>query len=439
MCAGVVHPTTGETITSYKNLIACPLLREVWTTTFGKEFGNLAQSDNKTGERGTNTMWQFNQRLSRRTHYTHSRSHNVKNPVEQCPQHQKCKVHGSRPQEFLFDCDAGSTRIYENATRIISGPHTRSVQPGQTHQKWWHTHQGCGAMLPDPYRSLWPWMTLDVGRELAEHLIRVLKEHYTVSIDWDGVLYCGIQINWNYDNRTPDISMLNYIHKVLRSASNTSYLPHHKIAHTNHIPRSVGWQRKTQYQQMILTPWMKLASNGSNKSALLFYACAVDNTVLLSLSAIVSEQANLTQLTNKRCNNLLDYCASHPNAIVCFRASNMILNIHSNASYLFETNASSRIADYFFLGSVPINEQPIQLNGAIYIFCGILKFVRSRLMEMRFFWVMDQVNRCIFNIKWHPPGQENLADYFTKHFDARHHVTVQTWYLQIKDSPDVLP
>ena len=42
MCAGMVHPTTGETITSYKKLIACPLLWDVWTTAFGKEFGNLA-------------------------------------------------------------------------------------------------------------------------------------------------------------------------------------------------------------------------------------------------------------------------------------------------------------------------------------------------------------------------------------------------------------
>eukprot|EP00804_Cyclotella_cryptica_P022477 CCRYP_015112-RA/>CCRYP_015112-RA protein AED:0.28 eAED:0.23 QI:0/0/0/1/0/0/2/0/681 len=57
MCAGVVHPTTGETITSYKKLIACPLLRDVWTTAFGKEFGNLAQGDKKTGEKGTNTMF----------------------------------------------------------------------------------------------------------------------------------------------------------------------------------------------------------------------------------------------------------------------------------------------------------------------------------------------------------------------------------------------
>eukprot|EP00804_Cyclotella_cryptica_P007694 CCRYP_001321-RA/>CCRYP_001321-RA protein AED:0.49 eAED:0.35 QI:0/0/0/1/1/1/2/0/362 len=57
MCAGVVHPTTGETMTSYKKLIACPLLRDVWTTAFGKEFGNLAQGDRKTGEKGNTTMF----------------------------------------------------------------------------------------------------------------------------------------------------------------------------------------------------------------------------------------------------------------------------------------------------------------------------------------------------------------------------------------------
>jgi hypothetical protein len=44
-------------------------------------------------------------------------------------------------------------------------------------------------------------------------------------------------------------------------------------------------------------------------------------------------------------------------------------------------------------------------------------------MEMRFFWIGDQVKRQFFKVYWHP-GQENLADYFTKHFDAKHHQAV---------------
>jgi hypothetical protein len=59
-------------------------------------------------------------------------------------------------------------------------------------------------------------------------------------------------------------------------------------------------------------------------------------------------------------------------------------------------------------------------------------------MEMRFFRVTDQVALGNFNVTWHP-GQENLADYFTKHFEARHHQAVRPWYLQMHNSPRILP
>ena len=55
-----------------------------------------------------------------------------------------------------------------------------------------------------------------VGQEHAKHLIQVLREHYTMSIDWDGALYCGIQLDWDYNNCTQDISMPWYINKVLQ-------------------------------------------------------------------------------------------------------------------------------------------------------------------------------------------------------------------------------
>jgi hypothetical protein len=66
-----------------------------------------------------------------------------------------------------------------------------------------------------------------------------------------------------------------------------------------------------------------------------------------------------------------------------------------------------------------------------------VKKQRSRSMKMRFFWVTDQVQR-YFDVRWQP-GQENLADYFTKHFEACHHVHVRPWYLHPKTSPTLLP
>ena len=56
---------------------------------------------------------------------------------------------------------------------------------------------------------------------------------------------------------------------------------------------------------------------------------------------------------------------------------------------------------------------------------------------MQFFWITDQVNLGWFDVQWHP-SQENLADYFTKHFCGKHHQEVRPWYLPKEDSPRIL-
>ena len=160
----------------------------------------------------------------------------------------------------------------------------------------------------------------------------------------------------------------------------------------------------------------------------------------------------------EKCTQLLDYLATHDNARIRKHASDMVLNIHSDAYYLSETRARSGVAGNFFLGSNSDPTKPIVLNGALYIMCGILKFVvasaaeaelgalflnfkegrivrltlqemghpqpatpihcdnmtatgiandtirkqRSRSMVMRFFWVADQVKSGVMDIQWYP-------------------------------------
>jgi len=53
----------------------------------------------------------------------------------------------------------------------------------------------------------------------------------------------------------------------------------------------------------------------------------------------------------------------------------MVLNIHSDASYLSESRARSRIGGIYFLGQVPRDGQVIQLNGPIHVQASICKFV----------------------------------------------------------------
>eukprot|EP00957_Ditylum_brightwellii_P199663 15220773-Ditylum_brightwellii.AAC.1 len=66
---------------------------------------------------------------------------------------------------------------------------------------------------------------------------------------------------------------------------------------------------------------------------LLYYLQAVNPTLHAALSTIAPQQINATKKTEEACHQLLDYVATHPNAAVWFLASNMILTVHSDASY----------------------------------------------------------------------------------------------------------
>jgi hypothetical protein len=52
----MVHPVTGEHITSYRKLMLDPAMSEVWMTAFEKDFGGMCQGDNKTETKGTDAI-----------------------------------------------------------------------------------------------------------------------------------------------------------------------------------------------------------------------------------------------------------------------------------------------------------------------------------------------------------------------------------------------
>ena len=70
-------------------------------------------------------------------------------------------------------------------------------------------------------------------------------------------------------------------------------------------------------------------------------------TVLMALSTIASEQTNGTKRTLEKAYQVLDYLATNPNAVVRFCASDMVLNIHSDASYLSNPMHAAEHADIF--------------------------------------------------------------------------------------------
>jgi hypothetical protein len=101
--------------------------------------------------------------------------------------------------------------------------------------------------------------------------------------------------------------------------------------------------------------------------SILYYARAVNMTVLMALSSIAMEQTKATDWTLERCMQLLDYLASNNPAKVRFHTSDMIMSIHSNASHLSAPEAQSRTCRHFFMGSIPKDTEPIVLNGALHM------------------------------------------------------------------------
>jgi len=99
---------------------------------------------------------------------------------------------------------------------------------------------------------------------------------------------------------------------------------------------------------------------------LLYYARAIDPTMHVALSTITSQQAKVTGETATKIRHLLDYAATHPDATIRYRPSDMILKQHSDASYLSEAKARSRHARLFYLGDIDADTIE-ENNGALLV------------------------------------------------------------------------
>jgi hypothetical protein len=181
----------------------------------------------------------------------------------------------------------------------------------------------------------------------------------------------------------------------------------------------------------------------------------------MPLNDIATEQTKVTGKTQAATNQLLDYLATHPDATIRYHASDMVLHIHSDASYLSVSNARSRLRGLFFLPPPPDQDK---LNGSILNVAAVIKNVvasaaesevgacfhnaqsgaplrvtltqmghtqpttplgtnnstafgilnetikqkRSKAMDMRYHWLTDRVRQKQFDIYWRP-GRENIV------------------------------
>eukprot|EP00804_Cyclotella_cryptica_P020408 CCRYP_012623-RA/>CCRYP_012623-RA protein AED:0.44 eAED:0.44 QI:0/0/0/1/0/0/2/0/536 len=321
-----------------------------------------------------------------------------------------------------------------------------------------------------------------VGLTHAKHPKQVLEQYYEVDVDWKGQLYCGIHLNWDYKHRTVHLSMPNYLSKALTRFQHSPPLkPQHspyqaspiqygntvQLAKTPNISPKLAPEQIKHIQQVVGT--------------LLYYSRAVDPTLAAALSTIALQQANGTQAVLDACKQLLDYAATHPNASP-YCASDMILTLDTDGSYLSEPEGKSRAAAYFYLTK---QNEPDFHNGAVLVLSAIIKHIMasasetelaalfygckeaiplrttleemghpqpgptpvttdnttaigltlntmkpkaSKSIDMRLQWLKCRCAQSFFRYLW-AKGVKNRADYPSKHHSASHHQNICSSYI----------
>jgi len=309
----------------------------------------------------------------------------------------------------------------------------------------------------------------------AEHLHQQLLQRYPHRINWEPKKYLGITIVFDYDARTATLSMPGYMDRVvLRFRRLLSTGKAQATSPSVYIPPSYG--KATQYTRVdttaIFSPADKLEMQ-ELVGCLLYYARAIDCTMLPGVNHLSSELSTLTQLVQVMGQRLLAYGATYPNNELVYHASDMTLCLQSDCSHLSRKNPGSVVGGVGYLGSAT---EPTALNGAVFVISSLLdvivasaaegeygsvffnakhavgtrnilaaigypqpptpiltdnecavglandtiKVKRRKSIDMRFHWIRDCIRQGQFTVSW-VAGAGNLADFFTKALPVKRH------------------
>ena len=221
-----------------------------------------------------------------------------------------------------------------------------------------------------------------VGNEHANHLKATLEEHYKLTCDWTGRRYIGITLDWDDKRRQVHISMPNYVKKALKQ------FQHKVLRELQHAPypsAPIQYGAKKQYAtQKSSAPLVDAKTKKFIQQVcgkFLFLCRAVDSTLLCPISAIASQSSAPTTDTLEYTMKLLDYLGTQEDAVLSYHASDMIVAVHSHASYLSKPGARSRAGGHFFFLS---SDTPIPPNnGAVLNIAHIIINVMSSAISNR--------------------------------------------------------
>ena len=216
-----------------------------------------------------------------------------------------------------------------------------------------------------------------VGKRHTDHIRDILLEHYELTQDWSGSQFSGIDLTWDYTNRTFRMSIKNYIKNLLLKWGHAipSKPQHAPFRHT-----TINYGAKHQFTNSPdASP--KLDDAGIKRiqaivGDLLYYGRAVNSKLLVSLSKLGSTQAAVTELDKADLSQLLNYLSTYPDNVILYCSSAIILVAYSDAAYPNVSRAHSCSGPHIMLSEntpVPSINEPIHTIAQIikkrHVFC----------------------------------------------------------------------
>ena len=166
----------------------------------------------------------------------------------------------------------------------------------------------------------------------AHHLINALTSNYELTIDWPGSLYCGLTLDWHYDQGYVDVSMPGYVDQALTKFNHPAPLRKQHAPH-RWVEPAYGFKKpQTPTAKSTAKP---LDASGTTRvqainGTFMYYGRGVDPCILVALNEIASKQAAPTTTTVDKTTMLMDYLNTYPNVVIRYYASDMILKTTSH-------------------------------------------------------------------------------------------------------------
>ena len=159
------------------------------------------------------------------------------------------------------------------------------------------------------------------NKQDLDHLQQALKDKYNSKEDLTGNLYCGISLKWDYNKRTVKLSVPNYVKHALHKFQHSPPTRKQQVPHP-WIPKVFGKQTQLVNEPLPSPPLSKHSSTRIQQivGTFLYYARAIDDTILVVLNSISTMQSKLTQDTLRKVNYLLDYLATNSDYEVTYKS-----------------------------------------------------------------------------------------------------------------------